>query len=1036
MVKYPMQLETYLKPVLSKHRGVALGVWGEAGIGKSYKVRELLKNLPCQSLSVHATSSLMMLSKALPQTKKSASWSSNILGRVAKGETLETSTIQEALGTYLAGLAPFTLHLEDVHEADLDRQEFIAALAKQVKRLKGVMLLVTSRQHLAEPFNTYRLEPLSLQETEALLEREINASLPKETCDWIYSKAAGNPLYTLEYLRFLTRQGNLWNDGKTWHWRKPESIQLPATVEALIELSLGKATQDSTHETVLQAKALLGLESSDDLLAKVSEVSQDQLASIKQHLSSQDILIGNDFAHPLYREVTLAKLPKVKRQYLARRSLEFLDHDPIEATGFLEDAALENPQALAVLEHAIRHATTTNQALQLGNLLTKKLDYVPAHQKAEIALKAAQQLHHIDVGSATRLAELASQSSEAGSTVMLEATFLQAELLAIQGHLVRAETILQRLEPFEPREVWLAQLVQLRGAAHHYSGVVEIFQAQPELFSKPDAKTAHCLARSLAQLGQRKLAEKIINTAKKQPLSKQSEILLLKASSDLAYTQADMAGMERLESQIYKFAKELGDLRIMDQALFNRALALEGLGRYQERKTCIEEAMRVCQELGDVTAYMIAQRAYGSMLHEFGNYERAEELLQGARDYLAGIDFFTYLFDAETCLSQLYRDSGRAYGSTLSLKHARAALACAERIGDPRIVADGYAVLAQAHLDNQQTGNKHILEAEQCLAKAGECLQGLDLPQAQSSLDITLAHVHKAKGHLADARTLFYKAMREAQERGAQLEQQRLGLELDHLNNDAASAQQRMQWFEQHGLLNSVNIVKGYFPELAETPKEAVGTETLPVIEALGPMQIQMQGKTEKLRGSKRQEFVALLLETRLEGHSEISKLELFDKLYPADDELKAINNLKGLVYNLRETLGANCITTTATGYALGSIETDTEQFLKTGNTQLWRGVYLQDITIESQESVSNSLHLALFEKAQILLESDPKESARVGKILLTAEPYNQDYLRLCLRAHRNSNNHKSLVRLYAEAKTRFFELGETLPETWQEFLA
>jgi hypothetical protein len=59
-----------------------------------------------------------------------------------------------------------------------------------------------------------------------------------------------------------------------------------------------------------------------------------------------------------------------------------------------------------------------------------------------------------------------------------------------------------------------------------------------------------------------------------------------------------------------------------------------------------------------------------------------------------------------------------------------------------------------------------------------------------------------------------------------------------------------------------------------------------------------------------------------------------------------------------------------------------------------------------------------------------------VGKILTKAEPYNTDFLVTYFRALRADNNHHTLMRHYAEARKRLLEVGETLPEVWQTFLA
>ncbi|WP_036219657.1 hypothetical protein, partial [Calidithermus chliarophilus] len=68
----------------------------------------------------------------------------------------------------------------------------------------------------------------------ALLQGQAGGALPPEACEWIYQRAQGNPLFTLEYFRHLGRLGHLWSDGHRWRWRAPEGEPMPTSVEALI----------------------------------------------------------------------------------------------------------------------------------------------------------------------------------------------------------------------------------------------------------------------------------------------------------------------------------------------------------------------------------------------------------------------------------------------------------------------------------------------------------------------------------------------------------------------------------------------------------------------------------------------------------------------------------------------------------------------------------------------------------------------------------------------------------------------------------
>jgi two-component SAPR family response regulator len=106
------------------------------------------------------------------------------------------------------------------------------------------------------------------------------------------------------------------------------------------------------------------------------------------------------------------------------------------------------------------------------------------------------------------------------------------------------------------------------------------------------------------------------------------------------------------------------------------------------------------------------------------------------------------------------------------------------------------------------------------------------------------------------------------------------------------------------------------------------------------------------VRGQKRRELLALLLESKLAGRREVSKLDLLENLYPSINELQASTALKDLVYALRELHGPAYIQTTDGGYALGDVGSDAEAFLQSGDTRLWRGSYLEGLSLEGDATV------------------------------------------------------------------------------------
>ncbi len=1023
-------LEPYLKPVLSKHRGVALGVWGEAGIGKSYYTTQLLKNLPCATLSVHSKVNLSTFAAQLPKSKKLPLWASKTLEKVQQGESVEGANFISALGASLTGLAPFVLHLEDIHEADPERLAIFTDLAQSIKKLKGVGLLVSSRQLPSEPFMAVKLESLTKEASDKLLEQELSSTLPKEGLEFIYSKAAGNPLFTLEYLRFLTRQGNLWNDGKSWHWRNPEQNRMPVVVEALVEEMIGHARRVPMQAYVLEAKALLPLDAPDELWQKVARVEAGELKIVQNDLTKQGVFKNDSFAHPLFKEVTLKTLSVERKQHLSRRAINVLQDDLVQAAGFVDDAKLGNDEALELLKQAAESVKESNKNLA-GKLFVKAIDYAAEEEKGALALRAATVLQGYDIDEAFSLVQysLTTQPDNA------EAVHLGAFLLSLQFKQEDAEAMIARLSP---QDLLTPRGLEARAMMHVQFGqmakVVELWEEQVKLKTKLTIKFIVYVVYALDGQSRSKEAVELARYHLERPDLTPLDKLGLWASLGTAHK--GNLEFERSEEALQKATEiahqaDFNNVRLA-ALLHNLAFAQRDLLKFQEAEQSALKLLQVVMDLGDDIHVSRTYLLLSSTLLELGEYQQAEHYLTEARSML-GSNFL--IFDATITTSQLYRNWSQInHGKILAVRYGYLALQQARTLNRTDVVQEAlhHLILAEIGSGNPQTALELVKELEEYALEDSmkNPFNTYCVPWDKGLALELLGKKEKAKNLLAEAYQLAIGI-------NNHLYAYKIALELDRLNNDVESARKRMQWFEERGLMNGVNIAKRYFPELAAADilPTAVMSEELPRLEVLGVMQLRQNNKPQSIKGSKRQEFLALLLEAKLSGRAEVGRLELLDLLYPGQDELKASNNVRDLVSTLRERMGASAILTTASGYALGNVTNDAEQFLKTGDTSLWRGLYLQGLGIEGQETVSESLYLTLFEKTKELLEANPKETARVTKMLLEVDPYNREYLMLCLQAFRATNNHKSLNRLYAEAKGKFIEVGETLPQTWQMFL-
>jgi tetratricopeptide (TPR) repeat protein len=1031
------QISRRLTGLAARRPGLAFGLWGEPGIGKTHAALTLLRGAPCQSFTVHATQALEGIINAIPHPKKASIWLERSLERLERGEPQEIGTLIQTIVALLTANAPVILHVEDLHEAGEERLEFWKQLALVVTRTRGVGLIITSRTEPPGGFETIRLSALNREASDALLEAEAGAALPREALTWVFERALGNPLFTLEFFRFLARQGFLWNDNHRWRWRVPENKAMPVTVEALIERMLREATGTPTLQDAINAKAVLGLGANTALWAEVAGLTPDALREAMLELEREGVLSGGEFAHPLYAEVTAHNLPPAQRQTLARRAIQALKDDPESAAQFVSDAELEPLAALELLERAALQVKKLGNEALAGQLLAKAVYYAVGKEKGNLALEAAKILRFSDEKTSLYLSKLACETLDDAT----EAIYTHASILAFRGNLSDAEEMLLRLSPGKHDSIrWLEELIGIKLAARDGKGVIELWNQHPETREQCSISTLIRVSSALMRCDKVEEALSMAFSIWARPdviPQERDELRYIAGTCYHLLDQAELA-VEMFQDCISFLRTEHRPQRLIN-VLNACSAALAEINRHQEALACLNEALEVAAVLGNPLSYACTQYILGDLLVTFGEFVKAEELLLESRTLLLQLNPGGALVDCEMFLSNLYQVSELPYSSMLSERHALFALKTAQLTNHSHYINAALRSLAAAENCNGRP--------EKGLALAKQILLTVK-PQRLWDLRETYfvyAQSLVALGRTGEALTAFQIAEKAAKQIGELYKAHLIGLELDHLKHDLESARVRLQWFEERGLMSGANIACRYFPELAQDrlSRDASKLEpkSLARLGVLGPMQLRIESVITPLRGGTRKELLALLLEARIRGRSEVTSLDLCDALYPLEPEEAALGALRATIFKIRSSLGTDLIATTPNGYALGPVASDAETFLQTGDTSLWRGPYLEDAGLEGRdENVREALHRALEMRARALLEGDtpidPQEAARLGRILLRAEPYDVGALELTCRALRASDNHKGLSRLYADARARMLEVGERLPETWQAFLS
>lgn len=1034
MERVRSSLQKYSSAVLSKRPVSALCLWGEPGAGKTHLLQALLGQVPCRSFSLQAGAPTAGLTRVLPQPVELSPEAGREWERLAQGESLEPARLVRVVASVLSGLAPVVLHLENIHAATPEQRFWIDGLARILPRLRGVGLIVTARSPQLEPYQNLELPRLSREASDAVMRANLAdelphglpQGLPQEGLEWIYARSLGNPLFGLEYLRYLSRQGFFWSDGKRWHWRSPPKEFIPPTLEALVYGWMNRYASEPSVRKVLEARAILPASVEDRVWAEVAGLELGALQAAKRDLEQVGMLRQRQLFHSLLGEVLLKELSPVQRRYYAAKALPLLEASGLEpSTALIADANLGQAQTLQIYQRLAAEAKAKGDQARAGHWLA-----LAAQQTGEtaLALEAAQLLRHTDLARAITLAQTAAFTPPHDP----EAVYLCAELWMIQGDAEQAETLLGLLPAAErSTQRWWQTLIRLHYSTHaDHTEVLRLWELHPEFRADADPETVLYICAALGQRGQFEAAFALSVPLLGRDLSPYLRCRVHETQAIFHYL------MGQTEGAMAEIERAVGLARGLAQPAY-LAVLLRREGRYAENLNQLaravgnyREALALLEEHGSKLDHAYVQTSLAPLLVDQGEYEEAEGLYLKALAVLDASQNQLLRCDGRVGLALLYLDWRPGYGGPLALRYARSALELARQIGNQQMLHSGLSTLAMAE------------------ATFGSPERALELARQSAHQDFTgPSEVRKARSLFALGLALeacgqtkeAIRALAECEQAhlrlGFELTAQRFGLELDRLTGNLAKARERLASFETQGLLGGARVALRYFPGLQQGSEVAPAAPDKPRLCLLGPALLEQSGQSAPYRGKKRLELLAYLMEARALGRPEATVLELMDALYPGSDEAGARAILKQLVYLLRNQLGPQAVLSTASGYALGMLETDLERLLQTHDTVLWRGVYLDGLGEGWFPEVRERLLEGLAGACQQGLETDPAEALRLGEIWQRMEPYDPQALALSLHALERLGEGKRLERLYRQGAARFLEVGERLPQSPQAFL-
>jgi DNA-binding SARP family transcriptional activator/tetratricopeptide (TPR) repeat protein len=1024
------QLQRHLSAVLQKSPGQVLGLWGEAGVGKSFLLETLLAETPCKHLRVHSGMSVAEIVKGLPAASNLPAWAKNQLEQLQRGQTLNSQALGDTLVVTLSALAPFILVFEDLHDASSERLELILNMAKVIPRIRGVGLIASSRALLPEPFRSYRLEALDRIAADALLEAQAKSALPPEAKDWVYAKAQGNALFTLEFWRYLLRLGAFWSDGERWQWRKPEDDFVPVSIEALI-LDLLDSRMTVQSRRVLEVRALLeqlNVGIAFEIWADVAKVSLEVLSASIAELQTLGVLQDSRFAHPLFHEVLTREIPSERLQGYRLAAIGALEkNQPEQAAMFLEGLSLKTENAIALLKAAQTSAEARGDKIAALKWLARIVEFLDEPERTRQALEAARAMVGFQIVQAQKLAAIAAS----GANPSPEAVVFYAEVLARLGHSEQAELLLEAqtgmgLDQFQT----LILIKQLQG---HSEKVMQLWNAHLELQPLVDTYTMSHICFSLVRLSRLTQAQQLLEVMIARNDQDFKSLYYLHNSQMIIYgVQSNYPKIFEASQKAIKFADQYGQPSLKLQSLRNHAVMCRNMGRFMDARETLSEALELSLQLGDARRYATLQDSMASILYDEGRFEEAETLYTEVQKMYTLYDLHPSSCDNHLDQANLYLDWQPTSGIPLALRHARAGLQLARGMDVIYFLTRALELTARAEALSRNPNQALVLAQElQALAQLH--------PNEKDRSLLTLGFALEANGRQHEARESFLQSEAEYKRNELDANAERAGLEADRLTSDVQSAKKRHAWFLAQGLLGDAKVALRYFPEINafDCPSSSASETTEPSLRlnVLGMAQLERDGQKIVYRGKKRLELLCYLLEARMAGRNEVSALELAEVFYPDHSDKDAKHTLRQQIYLIRNELGQQIIHSTTNGYALQDISSDAELFFSTFNTRLWRGVYLERMSEGWDGNISESLTQALRSGFERLLETDLSEAARIGEILLTMQPYDAELLYQVLQGHQRAGLTKSAMRLYAEALERFWGVHESLPQRLEDFL-
>lgn len=668
------QITQHTQTALATAQTTALGIYGEAGIGKSHLAFALRQKLSpnVQWLTAAADSILQQdfnpfvdllrrecrqspsaapdenranfeqylaaLSASAPmdvraELERTASfmgallnlrWQNSLYEQLTDARLRYENTINGLLALLRAHAAqqPLVLHLEDAHWLDSASRDLLTRLTRQVLPLPFVLLLTARYTDEGRPpeiptgawaVTQVALPPLSPTDLKTFAAEYLQQPLSADLLEFLSARTQSIPFFAQQLLFYLQETHALKLIDGQWELRAAPQ-EMPATLSAMLIARLDRLT--AHVRSAVQAAAVLGREFDVRLLANMLRTEITPILADAERSQIWDALneIRYLFKHALLRDAAYTMQLRERQRELHQLALESLETLYAESLpAYYEDLAY--------------HA-------QHGELLDKQREYFrKAGELAQINYRNAAALAHYQ-----RLLPLL--QDDPGAQIDIQCK--QALILSLTGKwdATRAtyeQALSQAQSLNSPKHQaqclqGLGTLVTLRGA---YAEAIEYLNRALSLWRAigdvaGEYQSLLNLGTAQWHLGKFDIARETFETALALAQANHDDALtatVLNALGNLYWQQAKPDVALELYQRALALQQALGNLQSVAIGLGNIAnYAARYEGDIAKAQALHQQSLAIKRQIGDQRGTMVSLGNLANLLVEQGNYVQARDM--------------------------------------------------------------------------------------------------------------------------------------------------------------------------------------------------------------------------------------------------------------------------------------------------------------------------------------------------------------------------------------------------------------------------